>query len=173
MFEPIKRAFKMGVYGQIQKITDWLEQNYNVTNCWINFNYRIKNFPKDFRETCYYIGLNDEDTIFAINYPFKNGKIHTLVALSPPMDENCKTDDYSVIFKRNYWQYKSKWYETFDEYLYSKDKDSDKKVEEQIENIFVHLQNFCKTIDILTKQLKVMPELQKIESEFVKSTDEV
>lgn len=89
------------------------------------------------------------------------------------MDENCKTDDYSVIFKRNYWQYKSKWYETFDEYLYSKEKNSDKKVEEQIENIFIHLQNFCKTIDILTKQLKVMPELQKIESEFAKSTNEV
>ena len=89
------------------------------------------------------------------------------------MDDNCKTDDYSVIFKRNYWQYKTRWFETFDEYLYAKDKDSDKKVAENIENIFVHVQNFCKTIDLLTKQLKAMPELQKIQSEFTKTTDEV
>ena len=103
MLETIKRAFNMGIYGKIQKITDWLEQNYNIRNCWVNFSYTVKNFPKEFRETCYYIGLKDADTIFAINYKFTNGKQYTLVALSPPMDENCKTDDYSVIFKRNYW----------------------------------------------------------------------
>ena len=68
MLETIKRAFNMGIYGKIQKITDWLDQKYNITNCWVNFSYTVKNFPKDFRETCYYIGLKDADTIFAINY---------------------------------------------------------------------------------------------------------
>ena len=173
MLETIKRAFNMGIYGKIQKITDWLEQNYNIRNCWVNFSYTVKNFPKEFRETCYYIGLKDADTIFAINYRFTNGKQYTLVALSPPMDENCKTDDYSVIFKRNYWQFQNRWFECFDENLYIKEKNPHKRVEEQVENIFIHLQNFCQTIELLTKQLKAMPTLQKIETDFTKTTEEV
>lgn len=174
MLEPIKKAFKMGIYGKIQKITDWIEQKYNIENCWLNFKYDVRNFPDEFRNTCHYIGLKDDDTIFAANYKFGNGKVYSLVAISPPMDEKCKTSDYTVIFQRNYWQYPGKWYETFDETEYiNKKKDKKAKIEDEVENIFVHLQNFCATIDMLTKQLKTMPVLQKANEDFIVTTEDV
>ena len=59
MMETAKKIFKVGIYGQIEKMVDYLEKRYGVTNGWLNFSYTVGEFPENFKKTCLYLGLKE------------------------------------------------------------------------------------------------------------------
>ena len=85
MMETAKKIFKVGIYGQIQKMIDFLEKRYNISNGWLNFSYTVEEFPDDFKKTCYYLGLKSDTKVFGVNCML-GGKKKALMVISPP---NC------------------------------------------------------------------------------------
>lgn len=164
MMETAKKIFKVGIYGQIQKMIDFLEKRYNISNGWLNFTYSVNEFPEDFKKTCLYLGLKENTTIFAVNYKFNNGQKHAVVVISPP-NLNKKWD---ILKEVNWWMYPSISY-----WLVDENKDSTKEsIQENIEALFNHLQDFCNFIDLFGKHLKNVPKFTEIASDNNLSTQQ-
>ncbi len=100
MMETAKKFFKVGIYGQIQKMIDFLEKRYNISNGWLNFSYIVEEFPDDFKKTCYYLGLKSDTKVFGVNCML-GGKKKALMVISPP---NCNKN-WDVLTEINWWMY--------------------------------------------------------------------
>lgn len=156
MMETAKKIFKVGIYGQIEKMVDYLEKRYGVTNGWLNFSYTVGEFPENFKKTCLYLGLKEDTVIFATNYKLKNEN-NALVVIAPP-NGKCKWD---VLKEINWWMYPNPFYWCVEE----RKETTKEKIQKDIENCFNHLQNFCNFIELFGKHLKNVPKLVEITSD--------
>lgn len=161
MMETAKKIFKIGIYGQIEKMTKYLEDRYNVTNGWLNFQYTVGEFPKQFKKTCLYLGLKENTVIFAVNSSVIGGN-KALVVISPP---NCNSN-WSVLTEINWWMYPNLSYWAVEELKNT----TKEKIQTDIENCFRHLQDFCNFIDLFGKHLQNVPRFTEIASDNNLST---
>lgn len=163
MMETAKKFFKVGIYGQIQKMIDFLEKRYNISNGWLNFSYIVEEFPDDFKKTCYYLGLKSDTKVFGVNCML-GGKKKALMVISPP---NCNKN-WDVLTEINWWMYPNISYWSIEE---TKDT-TQESFQQAIENCFNHLQNFCNFIDLYGKHLKNVPKFAEIASDNNLSTQQ-
>lgn len=163
MMETAKKFFKIGIYGQIQKMIDFLEKRYNITNGWLNFSYTVGEFPEDFKKTCIYLGLKEDTKVFGVNCMLGSTK-KALMVISPP---NCNKK-WDVLTEINWWMYPNISYWNIEETKET----TQESFQQAIENCFNHLQNFCNFIDLYSKHLKNVPKFTEIASDNNLSTQQ-
>lgn len=158
--EAIKKIFKIGIYGQVEQITKYLKDKYDIENCFLNkFTYNVEHFPKGFQDTCLYLGLKLDTPIFCVGYKLQ-GIETQLAVLAPPV-----SDDYNSIIQTNWWIKPTCWY-------YVAKNLSGYDLQNKIEDMFIRLQKFCNTIDLFGKYIKGFPKLNNIENDGLQTTTE-
>ena len=158
--EAIKKIFKIGIYGQVEQIIKYLKDKYDIENCFLNsFMYNVEQFPKEFQNTCLYLGLKLDTPIFTVGC--KHEGVETqLSVLAPPV-----SDDYNSIIQTNWW------IKPICRYYVPKNV-SGYELQDKIEDMFIRLQKFCNMIDLFGKYLKEFSKLNSIENDYLQTTTE-
>lgn len=158
--EAIKKIFKIGIYGQVEQITKYLKDKYNIENCFLHrFTYNVQQFPKEFQDTCLYLGLKLDTQIFSVGCKLI-GTETQIAVLAPPIP-----DDYNSVIQTNWWKKSEVWY-------YVAQNVSGYDLQTNIEDMFIRLQKFCNMIDLFGKYIKGFPKLNNIENDSLQTTTE-
>ena len=165
----LKRVFKMGIFGKLDKFEKLFKDRLGVNVIHLNYCITLKNLKTSQKNILNHFGWDDDTIIFGINKEFNNVMCE-VICIGPPC-ENHNPKAYCDYLTTDNWQ--PAWYHYSSEEMAAK-KTCDKKewenydvLMDSLDSYYESLQAFFNFLDIYEKQIKIIKNLCNISNDTI------
>lgn len=169
LLTPIKKVFKMGIFGKLDKFDKLFKDRLGVNVIHLNYRITLENLKDSQKCILKHLGWDDDTIIFGINKQFNNVMCE-IICIGPPCG-NINPKSYCDYLTAD--NFKPAWYHYSSEEL-SANKTGDKKdldnydvLMNNLDSYYESLQAFFNFLDIYEKQIKVIKDLCNISNDSI------
>lgn len=168
----MKKVFKMGIFGKLDKFDKLFKDRLGVNIIHLNYCITINHLKDSQKNILKHLGWDDDTIIFGINKEFNNVMCE-VICIGPPCGSK-KSKSYSDYLTAE--NFKPAWYHYSSEELSQKKTNktgNDKEWEnydllmDALDSFYERLQAFFNFLDIYEKQIKVIKDLCNISNDSI------
>lgn len=127
----MKRVFKMGIFGKLDKFEKLFEDRLGVNINQLNYCITLENLKDSQKNILKHLGWDDNTIIFGINKEFR-GVMCEIICLGPPMGSKNSKTYYDYLTAENF---KPAWYHYSSEELKTNDNKELKNYDELMDSL--------------------------------------